>query len=54
MAATGRRLGCFLVRLGDLNGFDAEGRCATWAETESWLDEQARTLYPDSAYASGF
>ena len=30
-----------------------ERRCTTWAEAEGWLDEQARALYPDSAYARG-
>jgi hypothetical protein len=39
----------FYVRLGDeMNGYRVERRCATWAEAECWLDEQARVLYPDS------
>jgi hypothetical protein len=44
----------FYVRLGDeMNGYRAERRCATWAEAEGWLDEEARGLYPDSAFARG-
>ena len=39
----------FYVRLGDeMNGFIAEGECATWAAVERWLDEQVRILYPTS------
>jgi hypothetical protein len=42
----------FYVRLGDeMNGYRAERRCATWPEAECWVDEQARVLYPDSAFA---
>jgi hypothetical protein len=33
----------FLVKLGDeLNGYQAEGRCRTWADVEEWLAGMAR------------
>jgi hypothetical protein len=44
----------FYVKLGDeMNGFRAEGRCATWAEVEEWLAAMARIHYPTSAFARG-
>jgi hypothetical protein len=42
----------FYVRLGDeMNGYRAEGRCATWKDVEEWLDGMVRVYYPNSAYA---
>ena len=38
----------FYVKLGDeMNGFRADGRCATWGDVEEWLD------HPTSAFAAG-
>jgi hypothetical protein len=42
------------VKLGDdMNGFVAEGRCATWADVEEWLAAAARIHYPNSVFARG-
>jgi hypothetical protein len=44
----------FYVKLGDeMNGFRAEGHCATWADVEEWLAAMARAYYPTSAFAMG-
>jgi hypothetical protein len=42
------------VKLGDeMNGFVAEGHCATWADVEEWLTAMARIHYPVSVFARG-
>ena len=42
----------FYVKLGDeMNGFRADGRCATWADVEEWLRAMVPVYYPDSAFA---
>jgi hypothetical protein len=44
--------GVWTVRLGDnINGWRVSAVVDTLREAETWLDEQARELYPDSAYA---
>ena len=44
----------FYVTLGDeLNGYQAEGRCRTWADVEEWLAGMARIHYPTSVFAMG-
>jgi hypothetical protein len=44
----------FYVKLGDeMNGFEAEGRCPTWADVEEWLTGMARIHYPTSHFAMG-
>jgi DNA-binding CsgD family transcriptional regulator len=40
------------ARLGDdLNGWDAEELCNSYAEAAAWLDRKARELHPQSDYA---
>ena len=46
--------GGFDVKLGDsMNGFAAQTQVGTFEEALAWLDNEARTRYPSSLYATG-